>query len=90
MPEPKRKRAHAAPPPNPSPVIYVRNATPQTVASLDAWVAERRAEINAAATDTATRRIAASFSRNDLVLDIIATALARREAAKAAKGNRPA
>ena len=82
-PKAKRRAPPAAPSPPPASVFYVRGASPDTIAALDTWVAERREELGAAATDTASRRIAASFSRNDLVLDIIAAALKARAAAKA-------
>lgn len=85
MAEPKRKRAAPVATPPLVPVLYIRGPTPETIAALDAWVAERRAELASSASDTASRRTAASFSRNDLVLDIIAAALK----ARAERGNAP-
>jgi len=82
-PRTKRRVPPAAAPPS-SAVLYVRGASRETVAALDAWVADRRAELSTSAGDTASRRIAASFSRNDLVLDIIAEALRARAAKRAA------
>lgn len=70
-------RTHTAP-------LFVRCRDRSTVDKLDEWVAQRRAELSAAATDAATRRIAASFSRNDLVLDLIDEALMARKASKKA------
>ena len=81
---PRAKRTPKAAPPVETPattgVLYVRNVPTPTIAALDAWVAARREELSAAATDTASRRTAASFSRNDLLADIIDAAVRARAA----------
>lgn len=81
---PRAKRTPKAPPPVETPattgVLYVRNVPVQTIAALDEWVAARREELAAVATDTASRRTAASFSRNDLLADIVDAAVRARAA----------
>lgn len=78
----KKTAKAAAPAPSPPPVLYVRNVSPETIAALDAWVAARRAELGATATDTASKRVAAAFSRNDLLVDIIEAAVKARAVSK--------
>lgn len=81
MADTSRKKPAAKPvaaPTPPAPVLYIRNVSPETIAALDSWVASRRAELGAAATDTASRRVAAAFSRNDLLVDIIEAAVKAR------------
>ncbi len=79
---PRKRRAAKAPDPSPSPspppVLYVRNVAPDTIAALDAWVLACRAELGASANDTASKRVAAAFSRNDLLVDIIEAAVKAR------------
>lgn len=88
MADPQRSKRRAAKPADPAPagVLYVRGVSAETIAALDAWVAERRAELSAAATDAATRRIAGSLSRNDLLVDIIEGAVKAHGAAKQETG----
>ena len=75
MAESKRKRA--APPPA-VPVLYIRGPSPELLAALDAWTMARRAQLSATASDAASRRTAANFSRTDLVLDVLADAVRAR------------
>lgn len=78
---PKTRAAAPDPPaPAPAPVLYVRGVAPDIIAALDAMVTARRAELGAAATDNATRRAAASLSRNDVLVDIITDAVKARAA----------
>lgn len=77
MAEPKRKRA--APPPA-VPVLYIRGPSPELLAHLDRLVEERRAQLASSTSDAASRRIAATFSRTDLVLDLLAATMPRTEA----------
>ena len=81
---PRAKRTPKAAPPVETPpttgVLYVRNVPVPIIVLLDMWVAERREELAAVATDTASRRTAASFSRNDLLADIIDAAVRARGA----------
>lgn len=75
---PKAPKARAPEPSPPPPVLYVRGVAPDIIAALDAMVSARRAELGAAATDNATRRAAASLSRNDVLVDIITDAVKAR------------
>lgn len=77
---PRKRRAAKTPDPSPDPppVLYVRNVERATIAALDAWVLARRAELSASANDTASKRVAAAFSRNDLLVDIIEAAVKAR------------
>lgn len=85
-PAPKRKRRPPTPDPSPDAgaVLYIRGASPGMVAALDAWTEERRAELSAGASTPSAQRFAASFSRTDLLLDIIAAAIEARAASRPA------
>ena len=57
--------------------LLTRGVPLAVVAALDAMVEARRVELLARANDSASRRVATSFSRNDLVVDILSEAVSR-------------
>jgi hypothetical protein len=57
--------------------LHVRGVPLAVVKGLDAIVETRRAELEAKATDSLTRRFAASLSRNDIIVDILSAAVER-------------
>jgi len=66
--------------------LLTRGVPLAVVAALDAMVEARRIELLARATDSASRRVATSFSRNDLVVDILSEAVARSKASPEGSG----
>ena len=83
MAEPKRSKGSktskntASEPSDDTTALHVRGVPLAVVAGLDALVDQRRAELEAKATDTLTRRFAASLSRNDIIVDILAAAVSK-------------
>ena len=62
--------------------LHVRGVPLAVVHGLDAMVEARRAELEAKATDSLTRRFAASLSRNDIIVDILTGAVDRSKTAE--------
>lgn len=55
--------------------LLTRNVPLDVVAWLDARVEQQRAALAAKATDALSRRFAGSYSRNDLVVDLLVDAM---------------
>lgn len=65
--------------------LHVRGVPLAVVKGLDVIVEARRAELEAKATDSLTRRFAASLSRNDIIVDLLTEAVTRSKSPTAGR-----
>lgn len=76
------KNAPQEPADVPTTALHVRGVPLAVVHGLDAMVEARRKELEAKATDSLTRRFAASLSRNDIIVDLLTEAVIRSKTAE--------
>lgn len=68
--------------PDASTALHIRGVPIAVVEGLDAMVDARRAELLSRATDALSRRVAASLSRNDLIVDLLSDAVSAHKKSK--------
>jgi hypothetical protein len=78
----RKKTSKAADPKPPNTSVLTRNVPLDVLDWLEERLLERRNELAAKATDAHSRRAASSYSRNDLVVDILSDAMRAARATK--------